>query len=623
MAVVLAAGCASEAPEPGDTGPHDQIDDAFDDDGNPVEPEEVKADGWGSTSSPPLVLRGTIITMDEARGTQDVIENGAVVVEGTKIKAVLKAGEAFPANATVLPSATGTSDWVITPGLINSHNHLAYSTARIYRELPLYENTYQWRDESYYDTHIQYPKKVFASSSGATSEFAVGPAGARVPYDGLVGRFGEVKELVSGTTTTQGSYFGTAVPNGYGNHLVRNLDWSNFGQKRVSQQSLGILVESFDPRKLIARMDAKSIDAWLVHLLEGTDQESRDEFDCLRAMGLVRKETVLIHGTALTREQLTEMGRVGAKLIASPTDNLLYYGTVADIKTAWQVGVNVSIGTDWSSAGSKNLLVELKVLDLLNKQIYGKFFSDRDMLKMVTANPADAVGFTDKVGRIKAGLYADLAVYTKRSTGSAYRAVIDGTEADVRLVVIGGDPLYGDATVMKKLKPTDSETMGACGFEKAIDITTTSSKTGYGNITFAQVRDALDEGLKFQSGWMQSHWEPARAGSLTGAALTSGIKKAFPKGLTTRNIDPVYMCEDADLMAELRTDANIRTAFNGVCLDLRPWYGQGPRTSCNAMPAKPAKLTVAQHPGTIPQRPPAWCAGQNWSGTGALPKPPR
>ncbi len=92
MAVVLAAGCASEAPEQSDTGAHDQIDDAFDDDGIPVEPEEVKADGWGSTSSPPLVLRGTIITMDEARGTQDVIENGAVVVEGTKIKAVLKAG---------------------------------------------------------------------------------------------------------------------------------------------------------------------------------------------------------------------------------------------------------------------------------------------------------------------------------------------------------------------------------------------------------------------------------------------------------------------------------------------------------------------------------------------------
>lgn len=73
----------------------------------------------------------------------------------------------------MLPSATGASDWVISPGLINLHNHLAYNTAHIYRELSLYENTYQWRDEKYYDTHIMYPKKVFEASTASPTEFGL------------------------------------------------------------------------------------------------------------------------------------------------------------------------------------------------------------------------------------------------------------------------------------------------------------------------------------------------------------------------------------------------------------------------------------------------------------------
>ena len=44
--------------------------------------------------------------------------------------------------------------------------------------------------------------------------------------------------------------------------LVRNVDWTNFGKKRVSQASLGVLVDSFDPKSVIARMNNKEIDAW-------------------------------------------------------------------------------------------------------------------------------------------------------------------------------------------------------------------------------------------------------------------------------------------------------------------------------------------------------------------------
>ncbi len=571
-----------------------------------------------------LVLRGTIITMDDALGAGQVIEGGAVVVTNDKIVDVLPAGAPLPTGKTVttLPSVDGPSDWVITPGLINMHNHLAYNTAHIYKQLPLYENTYQWRDEKYYDTHIMYPKNYLAACSADPAEMGskdVTPA--RLDFAGLAGRYAEVKELVSGTTTTQGSYFGTTVPAGYGNHMARNLDWQNFGSRRVSQQSLGILVESFDPRNVIKRMDAHQIDAWLVHLLEGTDQVSQDEFDCLRAMGLVRKETVIIHGTALTQPQLAEMAKVGAKLVVSPLDNLLYYGHTADIKTAHDLGINVSLGTDWSPAGSKNLLAELKVLDLLNKQIYGNSLTDRDMIKMVTTNPADAIAWTEKVGRVKKGLYADLAVYTKKP-GTPYRSIIDATEKDVRLVVVGGDALYGDEAVMTTLKPGDHETLGACGQQKGLDITTTSTAVEQGDVTFAETTAALSEALSMDPTWISSHYDPAIANNWTPATTPANMTKAFPKGLAARTLDPVFMCDDPALVEQIRTDPNIRNAFSGVCLDLRPWYGGAAKGECGTAPTKPTLVTIAAHPGTVPQRPAAWCGQQTWTGSGTLPKPP-
>lgn len=593
--VAFSAACVS-------TAPGDSPDFTGDEDG--------KFDGPGTSAGTTLVLKGTVITMDETRGAQQVIEGGAVVVQSGKVKSVLPASEALPSGNKV--TVMGGADWVITPGLINLHNHHAYNTARIYRGLPLYQNTYQWRDEDYYSTHIQYPKKVFADASADPTELGLPASPKRVTYDGLVGRYSEIKELVSGTTSTQGSYFGTTVPAGYGQHLLRNVDWTNFGQRRVSQASLGVLVDSFDPRTVIARMDKGEIDAWLVHLLEGTDQASRDEFECLRAMGLVRKELVIIHGTALSAAQLGEMAKVGAKLVASPLDNLLYYGQTPDIRAAWKAGVNVSIGTDWSSAGSKNLLAELKILDSINKQAWGQALADRDMVQMVTSNPADAIGWSQYAGRIRAGLYADLAVYT-RKPGSAYRSIIDATEKDVKLVLIGGDPLYGDVQPMTTLKPTDQEALSStCGFQKAIDVTTTSTKVPAGTLTFAELRDVLDAGLHFDIAWLASHWDPARG--LAGAALNALIKKSFPLGLASRELDPLFVCEDPDFVDEVRTDANVRTSLGGLCIDLRLWYGTAKRASCGTMPARPTVLTVAAHPGNVPQRPAAWCAEQQWSG---------
>jgi 5-methylthioadenosine/S-adenosylhomocysteine deaminase len=162
---------------------------------------------------------------------------------------------------------------------------------------------------------------------------------------------------------------------------------------------------------------------------------SRGEFVSLRASGLLRSETVIVHGTALEASDFAAMRAAGAKLVWSPLSNLLLYGKTANVSEALARGVLVSLGTDWAPSGSPTLLEELKVADLL---------------------------------------------VVSGSARNPYRSLIDATERDVRLVTVGGDPLAGDVGVVRSLKGGDFETVRSerGRFSKAIDVTKARAPTG-------------------------------------------------------------------------------------------------------------------------------------------------
>jgi hypothetical protein len=198
---------------------------------------------------------------------------------------------------------------------------------------------------------------------------------------------------------------------------------------------------------------------------------------------------------------------------------------------ALQAGIVVSLGTDWSPSGSRNLLDELKIADIALRDtrllgvyrdlipslsITGKTNEERDdaeialdklLVEMVTSNPAKTLRWNQEVGSIEAGKHADLLVITKpqhpstqQLPNSPYRNLIDATEPDVRLVLVNGEPLAGDVAVLAGLKPGDYEVItssGAC-FQKAIDVT--NPAVPQGTETLAQIEKALSDGLGAMGG---------------------------------------------------------------------------------------------------------------------------
>ena len=276
-------------------------------------------------------------------------------------------------------------------------------------------------------------------------------------------------------------------------------------------------------------MAAGLVDAWLVHLAEGVRDadrragdvsSSRAEFTELKARNLLTDATVILHGVGLEPEDFVEMAHApparadgagdgrGAKLVWSPLSNLLLYGKTAAVYDALAAGVLVSLGTDWTPSGSPNLLTELKVADRALRDVLllggrrdivpslavsgakdagaNERALDQLLVEMVTINPAMAVRWDDQVGSIEAGKVADILVIDAKPLPeihrvfpqSPYRRLIDATERDVSLVMVGGFAQAGDVAVMSALKPGDFEVVagGAGCFEKAIDVTAPDSR---------------------------------------------------------------------------------------------------------------------------------------------------
>jgi 5-methylthioadenosine/S-adenosylhomocysteine deaminase len=97
-------------------------------------------------------------------------------------------------------------------------------------------------------------------------------------------------------------------------------------------------------------------------------------------------------------------------------------------------------------------------------------FDDAELVKMATAIPAQLAGADNQIGSLTSGLYADLLLIKKTGT-DAYRALLHATAADVRLVVIGGGPIYGDRELMERLLPgRHLEAVALCGVPKALYI---------------------------------------------------------------------------------------------------------------------------------------------------------
>lgn len=369
---------------------------------------------------PTYLLQGTLVLPDE------IMKDGWLVIKNGKIISVSQQQPDMP-RAKVLPT-----DGIIFPGLVDIHNHIGWNMIPRWDPDEYFDNRYEWRRN--YDP---YQPIGIAYRTMIEKHFCE------------VNTYSEAKALVGGTTITMGTYPRWCIEG-----LVRNLDrftdfyWFDIYQDhRHVMNIIDIPSNSANAQNFL---NSNRSEAVFFHLAEGIDLASRAEFEKLDGLGLLTDKTIIIHGTALVPEQFELMAERGASLAWSPRSNLELYGNTTDIAAALEAGVPIAITPDWSITGSSNMLDELKVAAEWNQTQMDGVLSDKDLFLMVTSIPAKIAGIDEFIGTIELGMRADLLIIDG-NPAEPYQSLLQTEPEDVKLVVVGGVLMYGDADLITQV----------------------------------------------------------------------------------------------------------------------------------------------------------------------------
>nr|MBA2540696.1 amidohydrolase family protein [Deltaproteobacteria bacterium] len=460
LALLFGFGCKGCDDDPGNVVP-----DAGPPDGPPVVEvvcEELPPLAAGTCEVTPgngqRLLKGIVLTPSTVfRGGQVLVDlDGQIACTGCDCAV---GGE----------TVTSCPDGVISPGLINTHDHTQFANSYPYGaslytndEAVRYEDRQQWREGDQ-------PGRPRIRKSGTASNNQV--------------TWGELRFVLGGATSIVGE--------GQVDGLLRNLDSDN------KQEGLAKKKVEFDTFPLDDFQDGQrrdgdcnyggepttpasvtEFDAYEPHISEGLNVSAHNEFLCQSSdtfdtmapgtsNNLVMAKTAIIHGVGFQAADFASLGEAGTALIWSPRSNVSLYGDTARVTVAARFGVEIALGTDWMPSGSMNMLRELKCAASLNDTYYNGFFTDEALWRMVTSSAAAVTATDDKIGTLAAGKVADISIF--KANGKTYRAVIDAESADVAMVMRGGKVLYGDDNIVTGL----AADAGACD---AVDVCGSSKK---------------------------------------------------------------------------------------------------------------------------------------------------
>jgi cytosine/adenosine deaminase-related metal-dependent hydrolase len=565
-----------------------------------------------------LVQGATVVTMDDRH---DLIHDGSVLVRDGRVVAVWSGPHpphgVDPGGASVVRAGP---DDLLLPSFVDLHDHPFYDAVDTWlppssQTTGPYDNRYEWGAAGSPTVSPEHLRLVVNPANVLGTSLGLG-------LDPELDKYTQAAAILGGETALMGGE-GT---------LIRGVDQGAF-DSRVAPEYTGSIdaIPAGVLSSLQVGMAAGDYDAWAVHLAEGVRDgdrrpgdtfSSRAELAKLKADGLLTDETVIIHGTALERSDFAEMRAapsprtdgtgdgLGAKLVWSPLSNLLLYGRTTNVYDALAEHVLVSLGTDWTASGSRTLLNELKVADiaLRDPRVLGSsrhevpgLKLDRELVDMVTRNPALTLRWYDRVGSVEAGKVADLLLLHVPSPAwrpagdppSVYRDVIDAGERDVELVLLGGDPLAGDVGLMAALKPGGAEVVAspAGGFAKAIDATSTATGPAAGE-TVAQLESVLQAGLTALGGdhppagggpgppnntygYLKAHVAGGAAAGLPDAVFWGflaqhvGVLADGSLNIEAMRLEPLFEDDDALLLDVLHGDVDPST---GLVADPDPPY---------------------------------------------------
>ncbi|MDP6934968.1 MAG: amidohydrolase family protein, partial [Myxococcota bacterium] len=322
-------------------------------------------------------------------------------------------------------------------------------------------------------------------------------------------------------------------------------------------------------------------DAVLNHVAEATGGVGKSEIDWMSQVNMVGPGQAFVHATDATTPQLARMAEDGTGIVWSPRSNLDLYAATTPADVAMRLGIPLALGPDWTWSGSMNPARELRCASEY-LQARNSDLSDQALWELSTSEAARILGLDGVMGTLEAGQVADLSVFGWSEL--PYRTVIKSGPRKVRLVVVGGEALFGVPEMIETLASTPEwcETVSVCGSERSLCVQSASS--GDDSQTYEDLRSILET-------------------ALSSSSMPSGYEYAA-------ELHDLWMCEDTRASCDPRDvtedDADGDGTDDGedVCASAwdplqRDHDGDGVGDACDVCPLDPSSETCAHEPGDI------------------------
>jgi cytosine/adenosine deaminase-related metal-dependent hydrolase len=352
-----------------------------------------------------LVIRGARCAL----GPQETV-HASVEITGDRITSIVNP----PAGLSSAKSDSECIDlggYLLLPGFVNAHDHLEFA---LFPRLgnPPYRNYIEWGD----DIHSRFPD-IIAKHRAVPKEI-------RLWWGGL-------RNLLCGVTTVS-----------HHNPLWPELQRVDFPIRVVRDYGWGhSLALGGDLRQ--ARAATPAGRPFIVHACEGVDDQARQELRGLDRLGVLDKNTVLVHGLAIDQDGVALIRDRQAALIVCPSSNEFLFEKSPDMSLLAKLG-NIALGSDSPLTAVGDLLDEIRFA------ICFSGISASTAYQMVATAPAAILRLGNAEGSIKKSGLADLVAV--RDTGQHFAESLETLSMnDIELVMIGGRVQLAAEAMLERL----------------------------------------------------------------------------------------------------------------------------------------------------------------------------
>ena len=279
-------------------------------------------------------------------------------------------------------------------GLINAHDHLEM-------------NLYPKLGQPPYNNYIDWARDIFRPEESPVKEIQRVDLADRLSW-------GCCKNLLSGVTTVihHNDFYKSVFRKNFPISVFEDYEWAH-----------SLAFEKNVRTKY--RADKK----FIIHAAEGVDKIAYEEIDRLVEWGILKSNTVIVHGVALNDRHIETLAKAGSALVWCPSSNDYLFRQTAPVNTL-KNKIPVMLGTDSTLTGSATLFEEMQTA--LNTG----FVTAKEIYEMVTYTPARVFGLSTSLTK---GNLADIMVMP-RHYDNYYENLVMSNSADISLLLSRGEP---------------------------------------------------------------------------------------------------------------------------------------------------------------------------------------